>query len=272
LVKSKVNPKITSAKSLIEKRSTNYDMSFDQKKYLILLACFLRTYLINSVFNLKGLQSIGFLYALDPGLKQLYPDSKALNQARRRYLTPYNCNYFFLPLLIGLFLHCEQLMCNQQLSVQQYQTLKATTISTLSAIGDSFFSGSLIPCWSLCAALLISLGWYNFLIFFIVFSVLFFQLVRLYFFYLGYTKGLLIVVQLKKWNLINWGQYLKFLNLGLILSFVLLNLPLGFGHLWDYVFILVSFVLIIGLERYFDLRKVGLLLLLFWIGLKLLFK
>ncbi|MCF8104626.1 MAG: PTS system mannose/fructose/sorbose family transporter subunit IID [Desulfohalobiaceae bacterium] len=185
-------------------------------KLAILLRCFFRTYFIGANFNTKGLQNIGLSYAMDPGLKALYAEPEELRQARERYLGIYNCHPYWTPLLVGYFLFLELKISRKIISETSLEKVKKTATYTLSAIGDSFFSGSFLVFWSLVLVLLLLTGLKQVaLLWFIVCFVLL-QLFKIYIFWQGWTKGLTFFQRLKQMNLINWGQRLKYVNAGLL--------------------------------------------------------
>ncbi|MDQ7032189.1 MAG: PTS system mannose/fructose/sorbose family transporter subunit IID [Desulfonauticus sp.] len=226
----------------------------------ILSKCFLKTYFVNSLFNIKGLQNLGLFYAMDPALKFLYAgDKKALRKARLRYLKLYNSHPFWTPFLVGIFIHLEKLLANNKLHLETYSKLRPTIVYTLSAIGDSFFSGSLLPCWALLSAIGLYLGWYWTTFFFVVILFLGLQVFKLYTFFLGYTQGLQALQTLKKWNLINASQYLKVINTGLILIFVALNWPVQLPKVVAISYVFAIYGLVLIFRKYIGFREI------FWV-------
>ena len=182
-----------------------------------LLRCFARTYFIGANFNTKGLQNIGLSYAMDPGLKALYPDPEELRQARERYLGIYNCHPYWAPLLVGYFLFLELKISREVISERALEKVKQTATYTLSAIGDSFFSGSFLVFWSLLLVLLLLLGLKQIAVLWFSVCFVLLQLFKIYIFWQGWTRGLTFFQRLKQMNLINWGQRLKYVNAGLLL-------------------------------------------------------
>ncbi|MFO8032840.1 MAG: PTS system mannose/fructose/sorbose family transporter subunit IID [Desulfohalobiaceae bacterium] len=185
-------------------------------KLKTLLHCFWRTYFIGANFNTRGLQNLGLAYAMDPGLKMLYPGPAELKQARKRYLSLFNSHPYWVPLLVGYFLFLESRIAKGLLPAQAMNKVKNTTAYTLSAIGDSFFGGSVLVLWSLVCCLVLIQGWYWLALLWFVFCFLLLQAFRLLTFWLGWLRGLTFLQQLKGLNLINWGQRVKVLNAGLI--------------------------------------------------------
>jgi PTS system mannose-specific IID component len=191
-----------------------------------LLRCFLRTYLVGANFNLRGLQNMGLAYAMDPGLKELYPVGTDLRQARKRYLYHYNTHPWWTPLLVGCFLNLEKRLEAGGLSPQNFISIRQTLTYTLSAIGDSFFGGSFLVTWSLLAALVLICGHFGLALGLLVASWILLQVFKAWIFCLGVSQGMGFLGRLRQWDLINWGQRLKILNAVLVLVLLCRLLPL----------------------------------------------
>lgn len=192
----------------------------------VLFSVFFRTYLVGAAFNTKGLQNIGFSYVVEPGLRAIY-QGKKLQKARRRYLGLYNTHLFWTPMLAGIFLFLEQKIARDLIPVQAHVQLRSTLSYTLSAIGDSFLSGSFFIFWSLVSISFCLLSWYQPMFVFWGGCFVLLQAVKLYTFYLGLTQGLDCLQRLQRWDLINWGQRLKFVNACLLPVIWYLFLPLN---------------------------------------------
>lgn len=183
----------------------------------ILLQCFLRTYLVGASFNTRGLQNVGMAYAMDPGLKKFYSDPKQLRQARKRYLKIYNTHPFWSPLFVGCFLFLESRIAKGLFSAGSFNNVKQTVTYTLSAIGDSFFGGSLLVFWSLSTCCLLVyelkvLAWS-----WLIFLFLALQVFKICTFWWGFRQGLGFLQRLQKWRLIDWGGRIKVANAILVL-------------------------------------------------------
>ncbi len=177
-----------------------------------LAACFLRSYLVGAAFNTRGMQNVGLIYALDPGLRRIYLDRKDRMAARKRYMKHYNTHLFWTPLLLGVFLSFEDKVARGLLSVSVLEGVKNTTMYTLSAIGDSVFAGSLLVFWSLATTILALLGNATLLLWWMLAWFLALHVFKLGTFVMGYREGLSFLLRLKRWDLINWGQRLKSCN------------------------------------------------------------
>lgn len=185
-----------------------------------LLHCFARSYLVGAACNTRGMQNVGLIFALEPGLRRIYPDPKARQAARKRYVKHYNTHLFWTPLLLGVFISLEDKIARKLFPAAVLEGVKNTTIYTLSAIGDSVFAGSLLVFWSLSTSVLLLAGYVTLALVWVLLWFLALHLFKLVTFVLGYREGLKFLVRLKQWNLINWGQRLKLIN-ALLLTWLL---------------------------------------------------
>ncbi len=195
-----------------------------------LLRCFLRTYLVGAAFNTRGLQNVGIAYAMEPGLKAIYPDLKKRRIARKRYLRHYNTHPFWTPLLVGTFLSLETLIARGKAPPEMLTALKDTTTYTLSAIGDSVFGGSFLVFWSLVTSCLLVAGMPIIALCWSLALFLALQGFKLFTFIAGLRGGLKVLTMLRNWDLINWGERLKLANAVVLVLLLYLIWPGGHEH------------------------------------------
>lgn len=195
--------------------------------------CFLRSYFAGAGFNTRGLQNIGFSYAMQPGLEAIYDDHADLVKARKRYVKHYNSHPFWAPLLVAIFLSVEVQIRDGRFPVQLLDKLKNTTSYTLSAIGDSVFSGSGLIFWALATVNMLLAGLHLQAMLLGVLMFVGLQTFKVFTFWSGRNKGLGFLDELKRWDLINWGERLKYANgfLVLLIWFQLWPRPL-FAYDW----------------------------------------
>jgi PTS system mannose-specific IID component len=191
----------------------------------LLFGCFLRSYLVKAAYNPLGLQNIGFMYAVEPALAALYDPGPRLAAARMRYASHYNCHPFFTPMLLGVFLRMETAIAEGRLDAAILEGLKDTTANTLSAIGDSFFNGSLLALWALSASCLVLGGLPGAAVSLTVCAFLLLQVFRLSSFILGIKNGMSVLLFLRRLDLINRGDKLKGVNAVLLALLLWLALP-----------------------------------------------
>lgn len=197
-----------------------------------LLGCFFRSYFVSAAYNPRGLQNIGFIYAIEPVLAALYGPGKGLRHARMRYARNYNCHPFFTPLLLGVFLHMEAAIAAGRLEPAVQDSLKDTTANTLSAIGDSFFNGTMLNTWALTVSCLILAGLPVIALLLTLTSFLLLQVLKLATFVLGLRKGMAVLFFLGRLDLINWGERFKYVNALLLTLFLWLALPGASASAW----------------------------------------
>ncbi|GHV53371.1 PTS 3-keto-L-gulonate transporter subunit IIA [Deltaproteobacteria bacterium] len=183
----------------------------------VYLRIFLRTYLVGAAFTLRGLQNVGFIYALEPGLSAIHTQPASLRQARSRYVRHHNCHTFWTPLIAGMFLHAEDAIAANRMTVESFMGIKDTATYTFSALGDSVIGGSMLVSWALLTTLLLITGNIPAAAGFTLALLILLQLCRLFLFAFGLRYGLKALFQIRRFNLINWGDYFKIGNAALLL-------------------------------------------------------
>lgn len=192
-----------------------------------LAACFLRCYLVGAAYNTRGLQHVGLAYAMEPGLIALYPDPVQRDRVFTRYLDLYNTHFFWTPLLVGLFLSLEVKIARGVIPAEMLDNVKTTTAFTLSAIGDTFFSASIMGLWGVSAACLVAGGQYVLLAVFAGGLFIAAQVFKAATFKAGYREGFHVLRRLKRWDMVNLGRKVKLANAVLLSLFWILAHPLG---------------------------------------------
>ena len=217
---------------MAEARVTSRAEAFMSERGRALLKCFLRTYLVGASMNPRGLMSVGLLYAMQPGLWVIHTDPKAREQALKRYAKHFSSHPFWVPCLVGIFLATEMDIAERKLPPDALEKVKHTTSYTLSAIGDSVFAGSLLIFWALSTSCLLLAGQR---VLPLSMGVLFFlglQIFRVYTFLGGLRRGFSFLGALRRWDLINWGRRIKFVNAALLLWLWSMIFPAGDALTW----------------------------------------
>lgn len=178
----------------------------------VLLRCFLRCYLVGAAFNTRGMQNVGLAFAVDPGLVAIHGRGPELRKARKRHVVHYNTHPFWTPLIVGVFLATERKIARGLFPVQVMENVRGTMVYTLSAIGDSFFGGSVLVCWSLTTACLLALDMPRAAVGLAVCSFVGLQIFKAATFWFGFREGFTVLRHLKRWRLIDWGQRVKMVN------------------------------------------------------------
>lgn len=176
------------------------------------LRSFMRCYMAGAGFNTRGMQNIGLMYAMQPGLRSIHEDPKELKAAYKRYVRHYQSHPFWLPCLVGIYLNVESSIAAGRFPPKMLAKVKDTTAYTLSALGDSVFGGSLLIFWALLTICLLLSGQGAAAL---VLGLAFFvglQAFRGLTFVGGVRQGFKFLEYLKKWDLINWGRRIKYVN------------------------------------------------------------
>ncbi|BDQ33850.1 PTS system mannose/fructose/sorbose family transporter subunit IID [Pseudodesulfovibrio portus] len=201
---------------------------------------FLRCYLVGAGFNTRGMQNIGLMYAMQPGLRAIHNDPKMLRNAQKRYARHYQSHPFWTPCLVGILLNVEGAIKTGRFPPKMLAKVKDTMAYTLSAIGDSVFAGSLLIFWALLTICLILSGLPRTALAVGVVFLAGLQIFRAYTFAAGVREGFKLLEKLKRWDLINWGRRVKYANAGLLIWLWTLiwpnpqqwwELPIGVGGL-----------------------------------------
>lgn len=199
------------------------------------LACLARTLLVNAAVTARGMQLVGQLYVLEPALRHLYPDQEKRAEAASRYLVHSNTHPYMLPFYVGTVLSLENLIAAGSLPGSTVPVVRQTLGSTLSAIGDGFFEGALLPCWALCcvALLLRELIAPALVLTILLFAALLAFRCCTFFYALKY--GMAGLAGLKRLNLINWAGRIKLVN-AVLIAFILWQLAPREAPLspWDF--------------------------------------
>jgi PTS system mannose-specific IID component len=202
--------------------------------------CFFRSYLVAAAFNTQGLQNIGLAYAMEPGLRAAHPDPEAFQAAMARHLTVYNSHPMWAPLLVGIFLSLEVKIAKGLAPPAMLDDIKTTTAYTLSAVGDSFFGGSLLGLWGLAAACLAATGHSLGVALLALCMLVGLNIFKAATFLAGYREGFQVLKRLKRWDLINWGRRIKVVNAVMLTFLWMLTAPKAVGAMGISDLIIVS--------------------------------
>jgi PTS system mannose-specific IID component len=190
---------------------------------------FVRSYLVAAAFNTQGLQNIGLAYAMEPGLRAVHLDPEAFRAAMARHLTVYNSHPMWAPLLVGVFLSVEVKIAKGLVPPAMLDDVKTTTAYTLSAVGDSFFGGSLLGLWGLSAACLAATGHVLGVAALALGMLAALNLFKAATFVAGYREGFQVLKRLKRLDLINWGRRIKVVNAVMLTVLWMLTVPQAVG-------------------------------------------
>lgn len=156
---------------------------------LAMARVFWRSLQLQAAWNPKGMQNLGFAYALWPAFKELYPDPDAREAALKRHLGSFNTHPYLAAAILGGVIHHELGVVRGEEPPEAGLAFKQALMGPLAALGDGFFWLSFRPAVGALAALLaIWTGAWAALFFAVVYNVVHLGL-RARYLALGYRLG-----------------------------------------------------------------------------------
>lgn len=192
--------------------STSPETPRARRSVMPYLRSFLRCYLAGAGFNTRGMQNVGLAFAMQPGLEAVHTNPRDRKAAQKRYVQHYQSHPFWMPCLVGIYLNVEQTIAAGRFPPRMLAKVKDTTAYTLSALGDSVFAGSLLIFWALMTICLLLSGQEAAAVTLGVGFFIGLQAFRAYAFVNGLRYGFSFLERLKRFNLINWGRRVKYVN------------------------------------------------------------
>jgi len=195
--------------------------SEDVMKFLERLDIFIRLHFLQALWNYKGMQNLGCLFAIRPVLKRLYSGDKYV-EAEKRHTQYFNTHPYFAPICIGVAAKYEEdLMSGNFSKPEMIPVLKSRMSGPLAAVGDAFFWETVRPVIGSLAALSVyvsnpgsSYSIYA-LIFLLSIYIIPVEWIRWMGFDWGYNHGMNVVDILKKRNF--HGSMRRIRNIGALI-------------------------------------------------------
>jgi PTS system mannose-specific IID component len=119
----------------------------------ILARVFWRCLFLQAAWNRRGMQNLGFAYAIEPALRALYPEEARREEALTRHLRFFNCHPYMAAAIVGGAIHHEERVAAGAEPGAQPLQYKQTLQGPLAAVGDGFFWTALRPFFGALAAL-----------------------------------------------------------------------------------------------------------------------
>jgi len=166
-----------------------------------LLRVFWRCLFLQASWNRRGMQNLGFAYAIDPALRALYPDRAERLEALRRHLGFFNCHPYMASAIVGGAIHHEERVAVGLEPRDGPLHYKSTLQGPLAALGDAFFWTALRPfAGALAAAGALLVGWQAIVVALVLYNAVHLTL-RVGLFRAGYAGGDAVVVNIGGLNL-----------------------------------------------------------------------
>jgi len=159
----------------------------------VLARCFWRCLFLQAAWNRRGMQNLGFAYAIGPALRALYADPAKRREALGRHLGFFNCHPYMAAAILGGAIHHEEKVAVGEEMAGTPVAYKATLQGPLAAIGDGFFWTALRPFFGALAALgALLFGWPAVVVALTIYNAIHLAL-RIGLFRAGYRRGDAIV-------------------------------------------------------------------------------
>jgi PTS system mannose-specific IID component len=150
---------------------------------------FWRCLFLQAAWNRRGMQNLGFAYAIDPALRALYPEPARREEALARHLGFFNCHPYMAAAIVGGAIHHEERVAAGAEPGTQPARYKQTLQGPLAALGDGFFWTALRPFFGALAALgALLAGWKAIVAAIVLYNAIHLWL-RIRLFLAGYAKG-----------------------------------------------------------------------------------
>ncbi len=170
---------------------------------------FWRCLFLQAAWNRRGMQNLGFAYAIDPALRRLYADPAKRNEALRRHLATFNCHPYTAAAIVGGAIHHEERVAAGQEPPGAPLAYKQVLQGPLAAVGDGFFWSGLRPFFGALAAVgTLALGWPALVAALVLYNAVHLWL-RWTLFRAGYRSGDEVVVRLAALSLPAWASRLR---------------------------------------------------------------
>lgn len=166
-----------------------------------------RSFFEDSTSNYERFQALGFLYAIDPALKKLYPDNERYVKAAKRHMEMYNSTEYMINPILGTTIALEEKIANMEGEdtselEKSVNSVKVGLMGPLAGIGDSLIYATIRPIIAaVCAGLALAGSGVGPVLFLVMFNIL---MVGFRFFStsFGYKKGASMMRSLRETNII----------------------------------------------------------------------
>ncbi len=167
----------------------------------VLARCFARGLLLQAAWNRRGMQNLGFAFAIDPALRALYPEPARRAEALARHLAFFNCHPYTAAAILGGAIHHEERVAAGDEPPAAPTAYKTMLQGPLAAIGDGFFWTALRPFFGALSVLLaVLVGWPALVLTVVAYNAIHLAL-RVGLFRAGYREGDAVVSSVARLSL-----------------------------------------------------------------------
>lgn len=185
--------------SIPEIKSESEEIKITQKE--------LKSVLWRSLFemasiNYERFQSLGFLYAITPVIKKLYPDKERRVSAMKRHMEMYNSHPWMISPILGTTIALEEKNANGINTEEAINNVKVGLMGPFAGIGDSLFWGTIRPILAgIGASLALQGSIFGPIVFLIIWNICNFGF-RYYSLKYGYKAGMTMLKDMKRTNIV----------------------------------------------------------------------
>ncbi|OGS20864.1 MAG: hypothetical protein A2252_00510 [Elusimicrobia bacterium RIFOXYA2_FULL_39_19] len=110
-----------------------------------ILKTFLRSFLLQCVWNYERMQNVGFVYSILPSLRKIYSDPDKRKPIVREHLDFFNTHPYVVGVILGMVLMLEEKAVQNQNEADKEKTrkeisnVKINMACPVAALGDTFF-------------------------------------------------------------------------------------------------------------------------------------
>lgn len=193
---------------------------------MVLLGMLWRALFIQASWSFERMQTLGFVYAMMPALRKLYPDRDEFAARINQHMEYFNTQPYLASFILGAAARMEQERASGRNPNADALELKTALMAPLGALGDSFFWGSLKPlaAVSAAAALMSGAQWAP-ILFLIIFN-LWHVPIRAGSLFMGFTTGGDVKELISRYKFTTTARLFKAISLSL------LGAILGMSFMW----------------------------------------
>lgn len=175
-----------------------------------LVSVFWRSFFLQAAWNPRGMQNLGFAYAMAPALAELYPDPAERAKAAARHLEFFNSHPYMAAAILGGAVRLEERVAGGETPPERVSAFKSALGPPFAALGDGFFWMALRPTAALTAAVTEPfLGLWCIAVFLGLYNAAHLA-ARIWMFVVGYTRAEGIVEAIGRAHFATGTPFLKF--------------------------------------------------------------